>query len=150
MLSPKTPPSESTSFPKPNTVSSQTSPIESAYLPLVEDKLQFLKECIEQVEAQLRERQKQKQEFISELEQKLCEVQTSIYHLDQLGHVRNNEMSRRRVNLDKEIKNLEREIRQQELEYWRDVVELQKEHRQLKKEYRAVKTGVSCLEQKKS
>ena len=114
----------------------------------IEDKLQFLKECIEQVESQLRERQKQKQEFVRELDEEICSVQTSIYQLDLTrDHSRT---SQRRTGLEREIKNLEKQKRQQELEYWRDVVELQKEFRQLKKEYRAVRTGASCLEQKKS
>lgn len=115
--------------------------------PNIEDKLQFLQDCITQVEDQLQKRHQQKQDFLTELEQKLCEVQTSIYYLDQMGDVRNNQMSRRRIALDKEIKTLEQEKRQQELEYWRDVVALQKELRQLKKEYRAVKAGL-CLDPK--
>ncbi len=110
--------------------------------PNIEDKLKFLKECIQQVEEQLQKRQKQKQEFISELEQKLCEVQTSIYYLDQMGDVRNNQMSRRRIPLEREIKKLEKEKRVQELEYWRDITDLQKELRQLRREYRAVKVGL--------
>ena len=122
----------------------------SEILPQIEDKLNFLKESIDEVIAQLQKRQSQKQNFINELEQKLCEVQTSIYYLDQMGDVRNNQMSRRRINLDKEIKNLEKEKRQQELEYWRDVTALQKELRQLKKEYRTVRAGALCSNPKNS
>ena len=151
-FSSETPPAAPDPHHKPNTVSSPTPPAQPAYLPQLEDKLQFLKECIEQVEDQLTERQKQKQDFISELEQKICEVQSDIYDLDQLGHIQNNQLSKRRINMDKEIKRLEMEIRQQELEYWRDVTELQKELRQLRKEYRAVRQSVNaiCSEQTKS
>lgn len=113
--------------------------------PNIEDKLQFLKESIDEVVLQLQKRLKQKENFLSELDEKLCEVQSSIYYLDEMGDVANNQMSRRRINLDREIKNLEREKRQQELEYWRDVTSLQAELRQLKKEYRAVKVGALCF-----
>lgn len=117
-------------------------------LPNIEDKLQFLKESIDEVVIQLQKRSKQKQGFLTELDEKLCEVQSSIYYLDEMGDVNSNQMSRRRINLDREIKNLEREKRQQELEYWRDITSLQKELRQLKREYRAVRVGALCLEQK--
>ena len=117
-------------------------PSKDFFLPQLEDKLEFLKECIQQVEEHLQKRQRQKQEFISELEQKLCEVQTSIYYLDQMGDVRCNQMSKRRIALEREIKKLEKEKRVQELEYWRDITDLQKELRQLRREYRAVKVGL--------
>lgn len=126
----------------------RTRPTQDFSFPNIEDKLQFLQECISQVEDQLQQRERQKQAFLSELEQKLCEVQTSIYYLDQMGDARNNQMSRRRISLDREIKKLEKEQRTQELEHWRDVTELQKELRQLKKEYRAVKAGALCSSQK--
>jgi GMP synthase PP-ATPase subunit len=115
------------------------------YLPQINDKLQFLRESIDEVLAQLQKRQQQKQDFMNELEQKLCEVQTSMYFLDQLGDVRANQMSRRRIHLERQLKKLEQEKRQQELEYWRDITALQKELRQLKKEYRAVKSGLFGL-----
>ena len=131
---------------------SETSPARPTCLPPLEDKLQFLRESIEEVQTQLQKRQQQKQEFISALEQKICEMQTDIYELDQLGHIRNNQLSRRRLNMDKDIKRLEMEIRQQELAYWRDVTELQKELRQLRREYRAVRQSVNavCFEPKTS
>jgi hypothetical protein len=93
-------------------------------------------------------RQRQKQGFLTELEQRHCETKTSIYELEQQGDVRYSLGSRRRIGLEKEIETIEKEARQQELEYWRDVTALQKELRQLKKEYRAVRVGL-CLSRKK-
>jgi len=118
--------------------------------PQIEDKLRFLGESIDEVTTQLKNRHAQKHDFLKELDQTICEVQTAIYHLDQMGDVHNNQMSRRRINLEKEIKALEKEKRTQELEHWRDTTALQKELRQLKKEYRVVKAGALCSEQKTS
>ena len=121
----------------------------------LDDKLLFLRECIGQVECQLRVREEQKQEFVRELEQRVCEVQTAIYELDDfglvpnnaLGHVGTSQFGQRKTGLEREKKLLEREIRQQEVECWRDVTALLKELRQLRKEYRAVRQSVGlCSE----
>jgi len=126
-------------------------PSKPSFLPQIEDKLQFLRESIAEVEEQLGLRKEQKQALIDDIDQQICEVKSSIYALDHFGDMRNPpQMNQRRNHLEKEIKKLEREKRQQELDYWRDITALQKELRQLKKEYRAVKrsTGALCSTQR--
>ena len=112
-------------------------------VPQIEDKLRFLKACIEQVTEQIHKREAQNQAFVHELEGKTCEVRTSIYALDQMGP--DGQMGPRRTGLEREIKQLEKESRQQALECWRDVVALQRELRQLRKEYRAVQCSMEAL-----
>jgi len=129
----------------------QNPPSKHTYLPQLEDKLQFLREGISEVEEQLRLRKEQEQALIDEIDQQICEVKSSIYALDYSGDMRNPpQMNQRRNHLEKEIKMLEKEKRQQELDCWRDITALQKDLRQLKKEYRAVKrsTGALCSAQK--
>lgn len=94
-------------------------------------------------------REKQKEEFVVELDQKMCEVQTVIYEMDWqscfLGGVFYRDQQGK-AKLEEEKRRLEQEKRQHEVECWRDKALLQKELRQLRKEYRAVRVGASCLQ----
>jgi hypothetical protein len=109
----------------------------------IEDKLQFLSECIDQVEEQIQQRKRHHQEILTELEQKSIDVRNAIYGMDHHDFE-----DRQKSTLEREIRILERESRQQEIESWRDVESLHKELRKLKKEYRAVRAGARCLEPK--
>jgi len=111
---------------------------QSDYFLPIEDKLQFLRECICEVEDQVSSRWNQKEAFIGELEQKICDVRTAIYGLGDQSP-----SNPQRFSLELEINNLEKEMRQQALECWRDVNGLKRELRQLEKEYLAVR-GVLC------
>ena len=118
-------------------------------LPIIKEKLAFLDECINELALQLQKRQDQRLEFLKELEERLLEIQNLILELDQLGDVRNNKMSRRRIHLEHEYHAIEKEKRQREHDYWQDITDLQKELRSLRREYRAVRAGASCFEPKK-
>jgi len=106
----------------------------------IEDKLSFLRECIHELEQEIRHREQQKQDFLNELLQKTCDVQNDISATG--DHVQ------RRTTLELEIKNLEKEMRHQKLDCWRDTTALKRELRQLKKECRAV-GGALCSARKK-
>jgi chromosome segregation protein len=108
------------------------------YAPL-KDKLEFLDQCIKEVEAEIRIRQKQAEDFLDELDKKAMAVQNTLFKLESLPAERE-----RQTALEKEIKILEQEKRQQRLDCWKDVSHLQKEIRQLKREHRAV-AGVLCF-----
>lgn len=114
------------------------------YFPNIEDKLQFLQECIQQVESQLHSRQSQWQKFEAEIQEQALDLHNRILHLEQIGDIRVPRDPRRKAVLETEIQKLEQEKRQMEMEYWRDTASLLRELRQLKKEYRAVKSGALC------
>lgn len=109
--------------------------------PNIESKLEFLKECITQVENQLHQRHTHHISIDQELDERICEIQSEIYTLELYSIDSPN-----RNTLQSQIKLLEKEKRQTQLEYWKDCAEMQKELRLLKKEYWMVKAG--CLQHK--
>ena len=121
----------------------RTKPTRDFYFPNIEDKLAFLLECICEVESQLKQRHAKKADFLNQIDEKLCEVQTNIYALEQCNP---DIANRQKSTLEKEIQILEKEKRQHEIECWRDISTLQRELRELKRQYRTVKAG--CLMQK--
>ena len=107
----------------------------------IEDKLRFLEDCISQIEEQIQEREHQRDDLLSELLQKTCDINTAIVAAgDHLS---------RRTALEAEFNDIEEEMRKQKVDCWRDISALQKELRQLKREYRAVRAGALCSQQKR-
>jgi chromosome segregation ATPase len=107
----------------------------------IEEKLRFLADCIAQVEEQIREREHQRDDLLSELLQKTCDINTAIAAADPYLP--------RKTALETEFNDIEEEMRKQKVDCWRDISALQKELRQLKREYRAVRAGALCSQQKR-
>lgn len=108
----------------------------------IEDKLNFLREALDQVETQIKIRSNHTQAFIQELQKKACEVRSDLHRLPDQSPANPN-----RRPLEQQIADLEREIRQQKIDCWRDIAGLQREKRQLEKEYRAIR-GALCTVRK--
>ena len=94
----------------------------------LQEKLFFLRQCIQEVESQVFFRKTQTQEFVDEIVEKTCQIGGRIYSIQ-------DHLSPRKADLEQEVRNLEREVRQQKLDCWRDVNNLLRDLRQLRKEY---------------
>ena len=84
----------------------------------------------------IEERQKLKADLQSNIDEDLCQIQSTIYALEQdMGGVI--DKSKRRIWLEKQISELYKERRHQELSQWQDTVKLKHERRKAEKELRS-------------
>lgn len=84
---------------------------------VISDRVSFLKGTIDELTALIEERQKLKDDLQSNIDDDLCNIQSTIYALEQdmCGII---DKSKRRIWLEKQISELYRERRQQELSQW--------------------------------
>ncbi len=103
---------------------------------VISDRVSFLKGTIDELTALIEERQKLKDDLQSNIDDDLCQIQSTIYALEQdmCGII---DKSKRRIWLEKQISELYRERRQQELSQWQDTVKLKHEKREAEKELRS-------------
>ena len=94
---------------------------------LLEDRLTFLQNAIQDIEQHITERTNLNELFLAELNQKICDLDTSLHVLHTADH-------QRKTALELEVCKLEGEIRRQKLEFWRDTGELQSEIRAMRRE----------------
>ena len=104
---------------------------------VISDRISFLKGTIDELAALIEERQGLKADLQSNIDDNLCQIQSTIYALEQdmCGVI---DKGKRRTWLEKQISELYRERRQQELSQWQDTVKLKHERRKAEKELRSV------------
>jgi len=100
---------------------------------IISDRIYFIKDTIDEINAQIQERNALKQTLTIDIEEKLRKVKNIIYELE-LDMCNRIDKSRRRTSLEKQISELYKEKRQQELLHWQDTVMLKKELRNAEKE----------------
>ena len=127
---PKHPPESSPSRPLPPASKPFT-------LPQIEEKRNFLSRCIDEVETQIADRIKKKEEYCNDLLQQTCDIRNTVNALPNDSPLR--------VKMDQEIRAIEQQRHQQELACWRDVSERLTELRQLRSEYRAVEVSLHWM-----
>ena len=100
------------------------------------DRVSFLKGTIDDLTELIEERQKLKDNLQSNIDDNLCQIQNTIYALEQdmCGVI---DKGRRRTWLEKQISELYKERRQQDLLNWQDTVKLKHEKRIAEKELRS-------------
>lgn len=103
---------------------------------LLVERLYLVRHEINEIEGQLAERQKLTQILDSELDERLCQVQSVIYWLE-LDMCNKIDKSRRRTSLENQIAQLYKEKRQGKLSHWQDTVKLKTELRKAEKELRS-------------
>ncbi|MBD3181501.1 hypothetical protein GF312_04360 [Candidatus Poribacteria bacterium] len=97
---------------------------------VISDRIYFLKKNIGEINSQLDERQKLKDELKSNIDYDMCRIQTEIYKLDIMPDML------KRTTLESRIMDLCKEKRDKELSFWQDKIELKKELRKIEKELR--------------
>jgi len=100
---------------------------------VIADRVAFLKDSIEEIRSQIKERQKLKHELNSGIDEDICEAKSALFELDSLAEV----APGRRSSLEKQIMDLSKEKRQQGLQHWQDTVKLKQERRRAEKELRS-------------
>ena len=103
---------------------------------VISDRVSFLKGTIDELAGLIEERQKLKTDLQSNIDDDLCQIQSTIYTLEQdmCGVI---DKSKRRIWLEKQISELYKERRQQDLLQWQDTVKLKHEKRIAEKELRS-------------
>ena len=103
---------------------------------VISDRVSFLKGTIDELTALIAERQSLKSDLQSNIDDDLCQIQSTIYALEQdiCGII---DKSKRRIWLEKQISELYKEKRQQDLLQWQDTVKLKHEKRIAEKELRS-------------
>ena len=102
----------------------------------ISDRVSFLKETTHDLASLIEERQKLRSALQSNIDHNLCQIQSTIYALEQdmCGVI---DKDRRRTWLEKQISELYKERRQQDLSQWQDTVKLKHERRAAEKELRS-------------
>lgn len=103
---------------------------------LLADRIYLIKDEVSEISQQIDDRQRLKQSLDTEIDLRVCEVQTVIYHLE-LDMGEKIDKSRRRISLEQQIGELYKEKRQGELSNWQDTVMLKRELRKAEKELRS-------------
>jgi hypothetical protein len=116
-----------------STLTSQPLKSREVLTAVISNRVTFLKNTIDEITAQIHERQKLKELLNSDIDQKLCWAQTKKYELDFWNVVTR---ARRRISLEQQVAELYKEKRQQELSHWQDTVMLKRELRMAEKELR--------------
>ena len=103
---------------------------------VISDRVSFLKGTIDELASLIEERQSLKADLQSNIDDDLCQIQNTIYALEQdmCGVI---DKGRRRTWLEKQISELYKERRQQDLLQWQDTVKLKHERRNAEKELRS-------------
>ena len=103
---------------------------------VISDRVSFLKGTIDELASLIEERRKLKANLQSNIDDDLCQIQSTIYALeeDMCGVI---DKGRRRTWLEKQISELYKERRQQDLLQWQDTVKLKHEKRIAGKELRS-------------
>ena len=103
---------------------------------VISDRVSFLKGTIDELTTLITEREKLKADLQSNIDDDLCQIQSTIYALeeDMCGVI---DKGRRRTWLEKQISELYKERRQQDLLQWQDTVKLKHEKRIAEKELRS-------------
>ncbi|MFC1713553.1 hypothetical protein ACFL6S_07795 [Candidatus Poribacteria bacterium] len=103
---------------------------------VISDRVSFLKGTIDEITSLIAERQRLKADLQSNIDDDLCQIQSTIYALEQdmCGVI---DKSKRRIWLEKEISELYKERRQHDLSQWQDTVKLKHEKRMAEKELRS-------------
>jgi len=91
----------------------------------------FLKQSIDEIHAQILQRQQLKDALNLGIDEQMCRTQTEIFQLDFWQPSGRGE---RRIVLEKQIADLEKEKRHHELTHWQDTGTLKQELRQSQKE----------------
>lgn len=112
------------------------------HIPNLREKLEFLRDCIAEVEEQLCQRQKQWEEARSDIEAQVLTAENRRQFLLDVGDARIPRNARWLDSLDSEVSRLCEEKRRQHVEFSRDLHQMQGELRRLKKEYREARAGV--------
>jgi hypothetical protein len=108
----------------------------SAIPSLLQNRLTFLQNAIQELKQHVKERTQLNTLFLGELDQKICDLDTSL-------HVLHTADQQRRTGLELEVCKLEQEIRRQKLEFWRDTGEFQSEIRAMQKEELILKVSTN-------
>ena len=103
---------------------------------VISDRVSFLKGTIDDLASLIEERQNLRVDLQANIDDDLCQIQNTIYALEQdmCGVV---DKSKRRIWLEKQISELYKERRQQDLSQWQDTVKLKHEKRIAEKELRS-------------
>ena len=103
---------------------------------VISDRVSFLKGTIDDLASLIEERQNLRVDLQANIDDDLCQIQNTIYALEQdmCGVV---DKSKRRIWLEKQISELYKERRQQDLSQWQDTVKLKHERRIAEKELRS-------------
>jgi len=103
---------------------------------VISDRVSFLKKTTDDLALLIEERQELKSALQSNIDNNLCQIQSTIYALeeDMCGVI---DKGRRRTWLEKQISELYKERRQQDLLQWQDTVKLKHERRKAEKELRS-------------
>ena len=103
---------------------------------VISDRVSFLKGTIGDLASLIEERQNLKADLQANIDDDLCQIQSTIYALEQdmCGVI---DKGRRRTWLEKQISELYKERRQQDLLQWQDTVKLKHEKRIAEKELRS-------------
>ena len=103
---------------------------------LLQDRLNFLQHAIQSIEQHIKERTQLNTLFLGELNQKICDLRTSLNALHPIDQHRG-------TAFELEVCKLEQEIRKHKLEFWRDTCELQTEIRTMQKEELILKVSTN-------
>lgn len=105
---------------------------------VISDRVYFLKGTIDDLASLIEERQELKNALQSNIDDDLCQIQSTIYALEQdmCGVI---DKSERRIWLEKQISELYKEKRDHDLSKWQDTVKLKQEKRMAEKELRSAK-----------
>ena len=103
---------------------------------VISDRVSFLKGTTDDLASLIEERRQLKDALQSNIDDNLCQIQNTIYALEQdmCGVI---DKGRRRTWLEKQISELYKERRQQDLSQWQDTVKLKHERRMAEKELRS-------------
>jgi len=99
------------------------------------DKIKFLRDILDDIEFQMKDREKLKDNIMYKFDKGICYLRTKIYELEIWGLGNNKDIDSRRSKLEKELENLKLQKRVETRESWRDTALLKKEQREFFHEY---------------
>jgi len=100
---------------------------------VIADRVAFIRDSIEEIRSQIKERQGLKHDLSEGIDEDICEARSALFELDSLAEV----APGRRSSLEKQIMDLRKEKRNQELLLWQDTVMLKRDLRKAEKELRS-------------